>query len=130
MSLAYFDDVAVIFIKCGDTFIRRTVERVKVDYVKGEKEDTAVLYIPLYGCRSLHYTDESVFDESDPRSSEFTVRVGDKFDFYNTNRNGSTPIASVGRLTVTAVQINTRGSHRMRHIRAVGKLIHESEEQT
>ena len=124
MSLAYFDDVATVRIVSADYGnVTRQVERVKVDHVRSASGDTAVMYIPIYGVREIKYVDGSAWDESAPPAGAFTVRVGDLFTYRNTGRNGATAVSPPTVFEVTEVTVNTRGSHRMRHLKIRGKEI-------
>lgn len=125
MSIAYFDDTATLRIADSGGEIRRTVTRVKVDYTRGEKKDRAVMYIPLYHLRDMTFVSEKDWEDSGKLSGTFTVRPGDRFDYVNNGENGSTPTGSVSTLTVTEVKVNTRGSHRMRHIKVIGEKENE-----
>ncbi|MBO4413168.1 MAG: hypothetical protein J5830_00535 [Clostridia bacterium] len=120
MSLAYFDDTARLRIKCGPSFAVRDVPRVKVDFTTGGEEDRATLYIPLSGVRDARYVSPSDWDEEAPPSDGFTVRPGDGFTFENTGRNGAPAVSSPGIFEITSVTVYTRGSRRMRHIKATG----------
>ncbi len=124
MSLAYFDDVARLFIRGGGGFAVRDVPRVKADCVLGKDFDRVTLYIPHYGVRDEKYIPPSDWDGDAPPPGGFTVRTGDLFTFENTGRNGSVAVRSPGMFEITSVTVYTRGSRRMRHIRATGVLTH------
>ena len=122
MSLAYFDDTAEIkIVSAGYGTVTRMVERVKVDHLRKAGGDEAVMYVPLYNVRSIKYVDGSLWDESAPPAGAFTVRVGDAFTYRNTGRNGGTALRPQTVFTVTEVEVNVRGSHRMRHLKVRGK---------
>ena len=122
MSLAYFDDTARLYIKCDGSFAVRDVPRVKVDCSFGNDLDTATLYIPLSGVRDAFYVSPGDWDEEAPPSGGFTVRPGDGFTFRNTGRNGAPAVSSPGVFEITSVVVCSRGSRRMRHIKATGVI--------
>ena len=120
MSLAYFDDTATVYISCTDGWAVRIVDRVKVDCTYGETKDSAVIYIPIYSLRNMKFIDPGSWDPDNPETGKFTLRPGDRFTFRNSGRGGGTVISTSNVFTVREVEINTRGSHRMRHIKAKG----------
>lgn len=118
MSIAYFDDEAKLYIRCGGGDAVRSVFFVKADHIRGAEKDTVTLYIPLYRVRDIKFVEPSAWDETHPPLDGFTLRPNDRFSYHNTGRRGSETLGESAVFTVKTVAFYTRGSMRMRHIKA------------
>ena len=112
MSRALFHDTITLYLPVGDD--KTTVERRVITGVKTIKEMTtrqghrAVVYLPLWGRRSLQYRPEAW----DGRRDRFTVRIGD----YIVCEEASSEIPPPNALTIKTVICRKCGSRRLWHL--------------
>lgn len=94
MSVSPFRDTVTLChtVKTGsgETCARRVIERVKCIFTgKDTGEDTAVLYIPIYGKRELVYVLPWDFPPLAGAGNAFTVSAGDRFVYGLLRRCGA-----------------------------------------
>ena len=124
MSTAPFRDVVTLYHKVGVTTVSRTIPVVRclVTNAVPPEKSKAVVYIPLYGKRSIQYLPHEQFVQMPDKS--FTVQAGDKF--VCRARSGSEPNDC---FVVSSVTVNNHGSTRLRHIKIIGSIPPVEEEE-
>lgn len=130
MSVSPFRDTVTLwhFIKAGsgETYVRRVIGRVKCIFTaKDTGEDTAVLYIPIYGKRELVYVLPWDFPPLAGAGNAFTVSAGDRFVY------GVSDAEAPPEDAMTAVSVTKRisGSRRLHHIEVHGKVIKDKTDE-
>jgi|GEM_PF-5256486 len=124
MSVSPFRDTVTLWhtVKTGsgETCARRVIERVKCIFtVKDTGEDTAVLYIPIYGKRELVYVLPWDFPPLAGAGNAFTVSAGDRFVY------GFSDAAVPPEDAMTSVSVTKRfsGTRRLHHIEVHGETV-------
>lgn len=129
MSVSPFRDTVTLWhpIKSGngEVYVRRIIERVKCVFTeKSSSEDTAVLYIPVFGKRELLYVLPWDFPSLIGAGNVFTVSAGDRFVY------GVSSLSDPPEDAMTALAVTRRfsGSRRMHHIEVRGGAVKEKTE--
>lgn len=110
MSQALFHDTVTLYLPVaeGASEERRVIRNVKTILTETQEERRAVIYLPLWGRRTLCYLP----DAWDGRKDRFTVRAGDRLVCYDE----ASPLPPDGALTVRTVIRRESGSRRLWHL--------------
>jgi len=110
MSQALFHDTVTLYLPVeeGMPKERRVIRNVKTVVTDTQDERRAVIYLPLWGRRSLRYLPKAW----DGRKDRFTVRAGDHLVCYDE----ASALPPDGALTVRTVIRRESGSCRLWHL--------------
>ncbi len=125
MSHALFHDTVTLYLPVSDgtTIERRVITGVKTVFTKtANKGNQAVVYLPLWGRRSLKYLPKAW----DGRQDRFTVRIGDRL-VCGTEHSTIPPEDA---LTVKTVIDRRSGSRRLWHLEIQADNQTDKEETT
>lgn len=110
MSQALFHDTVTLYLPVREEMAveRRVIRNVKTVLTETQEEKRAVIYLPLWGRRSLRYLPEAW----DGRKDRFTVRAGD----HLVCGDEASALPPDGALTVRTVIRRESGSRRLWHL--------------
>lgn len=117
MSNAVFHDTVTLYLPVEGGYARRVIDTVKVERVASLDGESATVYLPLHGRRSLTYVSSETFDAT--RKNVFTVTPGTLLVPFEAREEA--PPSSA--LTVTSVAVKVEGSRRLHHLKIAAKAL-------